>query len=646
MSEPKKLRGEADHCKDRMAKYCKGQGLDLGCGAAKIKPSAIGVDIYSPHADSNHDARILKGYPKDHYDYVFSSHLLEEIQDTEHALRRWLEVLKPGGNIVLYQADKYLYYPLGHPDCNPNHKHHFGWEDLWEIFQKIGGVTLIHHNVCGIKGEEGQEWSFELVVQKEGPKVETFNPSEAISILTPSYKRPSSIERFCKSIHDTAVHKEKIEIVFGVHEDDPDSIKKIKELDSKLKMSVRYALVKRHRNGEFNFSFMWNQLYGHAKYDIIGFFGDDVVFKTPGWDEEVFKEFDKDKQVMVSCNDVHVQRGHNAILFFTHREVHDKIGHYMNEKYRRWYMDTFLDRIYRGMGKLHYREDLITEHHNPLISKHHDQTSKPLIDADEKEWGQSASREIKECINRVKAGNVPEVKQIKIIQPGRIGDIIICLPIAKHYHDQGYEVYWPVCSEFFTMFDYVDYVRPHDLGPFNGNSRTLCDLAAKAKTILPKAQTLDLAVGFLNNALDKEWKESGMTFDEWKYKKSGVPFEKKYDLQINRNTGKEEKLLKQLTNGNPYIVTHSKGGQGYKHNFNKPGAIEVKHIEGYTLFDWLKILEEASEVYCIDSSVANLINQLGICKDRRFYKPVSGDKMHVSDKDCRSPQMDKNWKLI
>ena len=51
-------------------------------------------------------------------------------------------------------------------------------------------------------------------------------------------------------------------------------------------------------------------------------------------------------------------------------------------------------------------------------------------------------------------------KTIGIIQPGKLGDLIICLPIAKYYHDQGYEVHWPVFSNFAPMMtEVVDYVK-------------------------------------------------------------------------------------------------------------------------------------------------------------------------------------------
>ena len=87
-------KGETDLCRNRLLKYCNGQGLDLGCGNVKIKPEAIGIDLLSPIADMNVDARIMPYYPNNHFDYIYSSHLLEEIGDVEGALREWLRIIK------------------------------------------------------------------------------------------------------------------------------------------------------------------------------------------------------------------------------------------------------------------------------------------------------------------------------------------------------------------------------------------------------------------------------------------------------------------------------------------------------------------------------------------------------------------------
>ena len=61
-------------------------------------------------------------------------------------------------------------------------------------------------------------------------------------------------------------------------------------------------------------------------------------------------------------------------------------------------------------------------------------------------------------------------KKCAIVQPGKLGDIIICAPIAQYYADKGYEVYWPVFEEFYNTVKRFDYVTPVNLGVSLGKS--------------------------------------------------------------------------------------------------------------------------------------------------------------------------------
>lgn len=194
MSE-KVIKGETDHCRDRLIKYCTGQGIDLGCGNVKIKFDTIGIDLQHPNADMALDARDLSCYPADFFDYVYSSHLLEELENTELALKEWLRVLKPNGHLVLYQADKNTYYPIGDQRCNQSHKHHFTWEELWAILEKMGGTELVHSSP-----PKHPEWSFELVVQKAGTTLPKKKPELNFKFMVVGGPAETYIERCLESI--------------------------------------------------------------------------------------------------------------------------------------------------------------------------------------------------------------------------------------------------------------------------------------------------------------------------------------------------------------------------------------------------------------------------------------------------------------
>lgn len=130
---------EASKIRPRIANYiAEGSGLDIGCGGDKIAPNCIGFDDDAgPDIDSVGDARALP-WPQNTFDWVFSSHCLEDLVDTKDVLAEWLRVIVPGGKIILY---------VPHPDLykgyNADHKHAgFRPEELSELLASLG-CTII-----------------------------------------------------------------------------------------------------------------------------------------------------------------------------------------------------------------------------------------------------------------------------------------------------------------------------------------------------------------------------------------------------------------------------------------------------------------------------------------------------------------------
>lgn len=238
-----------------------------------------------------------------------------------------------------------------------------------------------------------------------------------------------------------------------------------------------------------------------------------------------------------------------------------------------------------------------------------------------------------------------ESKTLGIIQPGRIGDIIIVLPIAKWYYDRGYKVLWPVCSEYFPLFDYINYAEPEDIG---GN---ISESYNKSKEFLVGKRVdkiLDLGIGFGRE--EKDWIESGLHFNEWKYKEAGVPLKERFNLQICRDFVKENQLweyVEDLYNldGRGYSVIHDSGTKG-PFKFSKKG-VKVENFSGYTVFDWIGIIEKANHLYCVDSCVANLADQLGLCVGNRevyFWQGIPDP--NPKRKELGFPKLSEDWKVV
>jgi SAM-dependent methyltransferase len=98
--------------------YCKGHGCDIGFGGDKIvKQDCIGIDYAQPYTATGQDAvdiacdviREKIPVPDNTFDYVYSSHMIEDVEDTNAVLREFIRILKPGGNLILVFPDQSKY---------------------------------------------------------------------------------------------------------------------------------------------------------------------------------------------------------------------------------------------------------------------------------------------------------------------------------------------------------------------------------------------------------------------------------------------------------------------------------------------------------------------------------------------------------
>ena len=125
---------ESDKIKWEIVPWTRGLVLDIGCGPHKPFNHFIGVDNRKDTAmfgiEMNPDLTVpdatnLPLFASAAYDSVFSSHLLEHIEDHKAALREWWRLVKPGGYLVLYLPHKSFYPNIGTDGANPDHKHDF-----------------------------------------------------------------------------------------------------------------------------------------------------------------------------------------------------------------------------------------------------------------------------------------------------------------------------------------------------------------------------------------------------------------------------------------------------------------------------------------------------------------------------------------
>jgi ubiquinone/menaquinone biosynthesis C-methylase UbiE len=107
--------------------------LELGCGAAKRHPDAIGIDVLDSNGvDVQGDVfEVLAALPSGSVDSVYSYHFMEHIESLDRLIQELARVLKHGAvmEVVVPHFSNPYYY------SDPTHKRQFGLY-TWSYYAK------------------------------------------------------------------------------------------------------------------------------------------------------------------------------------------------------------------------------------------------------------------------------------------------------------------------------------------------------------------------------------------------------------------------------------------------------------------------------------------------------------------------------
>lgn len=204
-----------------------------------------------------------------------------------------------------------------------------------------------------------------------------------------------------------------------------------------------------------------------------------------------------------------------------------------------------------------------------------------------------------------------------IYQPAGIGDIFYTIGIAHHYQKLGYRIIWPVIKELVYLKEYISNIEFYSEDEdFPKKEYYISHSSEVIKTedfiFLPIHRSTDIT--------------KGLTMPS-KYTISDVPNTWRKDFIWNRDIEKENKLYKNLglEENEPYILINQnfittprtvKFPMDIDVNDNK--VIIMDYIDGYSVFDWAKVIEKAKGIITIDTCILFMIDKLK-CSSEYFY---------------------------
>ncbi len=157
-----------------------------------------------------------------------------------------------------------------------------------------------------------------------------------------------------------------------------------------------------------------------------------------------------------------------------------------------------------------------------------------------------------------------------------------------------------------------------------------------ANAMIPSFKNIDvLRVGF-DNLTSKE------SFDQQFYSLAQVDFAKRWtSFKVNRDKKKELDLIYQLNLPPKFALLHEDQSRGYKIDRSKINLpiVRLEKKDGFTMIDWLAVVELAAEVHVIDSSFLSLADQSDL-KAKLYFHKYSRNAL-----EWLTPTTKKHWTI-
>ena len=183
-----------------------------------------------------------------------------------------------------------------------------------------------------------------------------------ISLLTPTRGRPHAMQRLWESAWNTADNKTDLEIVFYMDNDDVHSLAQFEKMDSPQHLGIC--------GNRIVLSQMWNECSKIATGEILMHCGDDIIFRSQGWDTLVREHINSKPDHIVFVHGMDgIQNEKLGTHGFLHRNWMDVTGYFVPPYFSCDYNDTWLTDVSTMIGRRIYEPRIYTEHMHWAVGK-------------------------------------------------------------------------------------------------------------------------------------------------------------------------------------------------------------------------------------------------------------------------------------
>lgn len=216
--------------------------------------------------------------------------------------------------------------------------------------------------------------------------------------------------------------------------------------------------------------------------------------------------------------------------------------------------------------------------------------------------------------------NIIDIESIKtkdntviINQPFGLGDILFLEPMCRHLTEKGFKVIFPVHDHYVWLQDYIPYVDFRESTYFNMDYEAFSvEYYYEGYYVIPTRFANPLLRGF-----EPHFGGDKPNWMRDKYLLVGLDPDMWSSLRFSRNFFKEVELFNALglVEGDRYAFVNTYFADNYQTvdvdlSSYTGKVIQMRKEEGYTLLDWMHVIEMAEEIHTVETSVMYVVDSL------------------------------------
>lgn len=205
-----------------------------------------------------------------------------------------------------------------------------------------------------------------------------------------------------------------------------------------------------------------------------------------------------------------------------------------------------------------------------------------------------------------------------------IGDVMFSISIARQWIAEGHTVIWGVMRQYvddlnraYPDITFVDYkTLPIDYNGQDEHDQYLPD--GNFYRVVPLRWSVEICKVAYRDCMKSKYQMFGLDWQNWKD-----------NAMFTRDREREQQLYDLVVKEKPYKVINRFFRSTNTGKVQIPAQGIEMPLQGYSLFDWAKVLEEADEIHTVSTSIIYMLELLQLnAKKVYIYKRFPDEKNH------------------